>query len=44
MNYHPMQKIISVVIGVYKDQEFFIIDIYWNILYKYQNKIPAKAA
>ena len=43
-NYHPMQKIMSVVIGVYKDQEFFIIGIFWNILYKYQNKIPAKAA
>ena len=28
-NYHPMQKIMSVVIGVYKfGQEFFIIGIF----------------
>ncbi len=40
-----MQKIMSVVIDVYKfGQEFFIIGIFWNILYKYQNKIQAKAA
>ena len=40
-----MQKIMSVVIGGYKfGQEFFIIVIFWNILYKYQKKIPAKAA
>ena len=40
-----MQKIMTVVIGVYKfGQEFFIIDIFWNILYKYPKKIPAKAA
>ena len=40
-----MQKITSVVIGVHKlGQEFLIIGIFWNILYKYQNKIPAKAA
>ena len=39
-----MQKIIRVVIGVYKfGQEFFIIGIFWNILYKYQKQIPAKA-
>ena len=44
-NYHPMQKAMSVVIGVYKfGQEFFIIGIFWNILYKYQKKVPAKAA
>ena len=30
-----IQKIMSVVIGVYKfGQEFFIIGIFWNILYK----------
>ena len=35
-----MQKIMSVVIGVYKfGQEFFIIGIFWNILYKYQKKL-----
>ena len=40
-----MQKDLSVVIGVYKfGQEFFIIGIFWNILYKYQKKNPAKAA
>ena len=40
-----MQKIMSVVIAVYKfGQEFFIIGIFWNILYKYQNESPAKAA
>ena len=40
-----MQKIMSVVIGVYKfGQEFFIIGIFWNILYKYKKEIPAKAA
>ena len=34
-----IQKIMSVVIGVYKfGQEFFIIGIFWNILYKYQKK------
>ena len=32
-----IQKIMSVVIGVYKfGQEFFIIGIFWNILYRYQ--------
>ena len=40
-----MQKIMSEVIGVYKfGQEFFIIGIFWNILYKYPQKIPAKSA
>ena len=40
-----MQKIMSVVIGVYKiGQEFFMIGIFWNILNKYQKQIPAKAA
>ena len=40
-----MQKIMSVVIGVYKfGQEFFKIGIFWNILYKYQKLIPTKAA
>ena len=35
----------SVVIGVYKfGQEFFIIGIFWNFLYKYLKTIPAKAA
>ena len=43
-NYHPMQKIMSVVIRIYKfSQEFFITGIFWNILYKYQNTIPTKA-
>ena len=40
-----MQKIMSVVIGVYKfGQEFLIIGFFLNILYKYQKKIPAQAA
>ena len=40
-----MQKIKSVVIGDYKfGQEFFITDIFWNILHKYPTEIPAKAA
>ena len=44
-NYHPMQKIMSVVIGVYKyGHEFFIIGIFWKKLYKYLNTLPAKAA
>ena len=38
-----MQKIMSVLIGVYKfGQEFFIIGIFWKILYKYMKTIPAK--
>ena len=44
-NYHPMQKAMSVVIGVYKfGQEFFIIGIFWNILYKYKKHFLAKPA
>ena len=35
-----MQKIMSVVIGVYKfDEEFFIIGIFWKILYEYLKTI-----
>jgi hypothetical protein len=44
-NYHPMQNIMSEVIGVYKfGQEFFMIGIFWNILYKCPKKITSKAA
>ena len=33
------------VIGVYKfSQEFSIIGVFWNILFKYQKPIPIKAA
>ena len=44
-NYHPLQKMRSVVIGVYKfGQEFLIIGILLNFLYKYFIKIPVEAA
>ena len=44
-NYHPIQKIMSEVVSVYKfGQEFFIIGIFKIILYKYPKKNPAKAA
>ena len=44
-NYRPMQKIMIVVIDVYKfGQEIFTIGIFWNFLYKYLKTIPVKAA
>ena len=44
-NYHPMQKIKSVVIDVYKFvQEIFTIGTFCNLLYKYLKTIPVKAA
>ena len=44
-NYHPIQKMMSVVIDVYKfGQEIFIIGIFWKFLYKYLKTIPVKAA
>ena len=44
-NYHPMQKMMSVVIDVYRfGQEIFTIGIFWKCLYKSQKTIPVKAA
>ena len=44
-NLQPMQKIMSVVIGVHKfGQKFFIIGIFWKFLYKYLKTILVKPA
>ena len=44
-NYNPMQKMVWVVIDVYKFvQKMFTIGIFWIFLYKYLKKIPVKAA
>ena len=44
-NYHPMQKMLSVVINIYKfDQEIFTIGIFWKFLSRYLNTILVKAA
>jgi hypothetical protein len=43
-NYHPMQKMMSVVIDVYKfGQVIFTIGTFYNLLYKYLKPIPVKA-
>ena len=44
-NYHPMQKMMSGVIDVYKfGQEIFTIGIFRKCLYKSQKTIPVQAA
>jgi hypothetical protein len=44
-NYHPMQKMMSVVIDIHKfDQEFYIIGMFWKFLYKYLKIFPIKAS
>jgi hypothetical protein len=44
-NYHPMQKIMSLVIGVYKfGQEFYMIGIFQIFCTNIKKPIPTKAA
>ena len=44
-NYHPMQKMLSVVIDVYKfGQKILTIGTFCNFLFKYLKTIPVKAA
>ena len=44
-NYHTIQKVMSVIIDVYKfSQEIFTIGSFRNFLYKYLEMIPDKAA
>ena len=44
-NYNPMQKMMSVVIDVYKfGQEIFSIGTFWYFLYNDLNRIPVIAA